>query len=180
MRHLCHASSAYIVVTVTQTRESTTAGLKLPMAHVQQRVPQLACSCPWHMSNTLAHLLLGQGTLHVQLFAQYHALVCNLTQHNAVQDGAQAQAGLLNTARLWLPRMGAHLSQEAKEPGAARKALCVPGHARQLQGLETLGSICARQLWQRDYLAQRNLERGGVPWPFEGRAQPNSCALWLH
>jgi hypothetical protein len=36
MRHLCHASSAYIVVTVTQTRESATAGLKLPMTHVQQ------------------------------------------------------------------------------------------------------------------------------------------------
>jgi hypothetical protein len=39
MRHLCHASSAYIVVTVTQTRESATAGLKLPMAHVQQLLP---------------------------------------------------------------------------------------------------------------------------------------------
>jgi hypothetical protein len=36
MRHLCHASSAYIVVTITQTRESATAGLQLPMAHVQQ------------------------------------------------------------------------------------------------------------------------------------------------
>jgi hypothetical protein len=35
MHHLCHASSAYIVVTVTQTRESATAGLQLPMAHVQ-------------------------------------------------------------------------------------------------------------------------------------------------
>jgi hypothetical protein len=34
MRHLCHASSAYIVVTVTQTHESATAGLKLPMAHM--------------------------------------------------------------------------------------------------------------------------------------------------
>jgi hypothetical protein len=38
MRHLCHASSAYIVATVTQTRESATAGLQLPMAHVQQRL----------------------------------------------------------------------------------------------------------------------------------------------
>jgi hypothetical protein len=35
MRHLCHASSAYIVVTVTQIRESATADSKLPMAHVQ-------------------------------------------------------------------------------------------------------------------------------------------------
>jgi hypothetical protein len=43
MRHLCHASSAYIVVTVTQTRESATAGLQLPMAHVQQPHPSKYC-----------------------------------------------------------------------------------------------------------------------------------------
>jgi hypothetical protein len=44
MCHLCHASSAYIVVTVTQTRESATAGLQLPMAHVQHSLLTWAAS----------------------------------------------------------------------------------------------------------------------------------------
>jgi hypothetical protein len=63
-----------------------------------------------------AHLILGQGALHIQLSPQHDTLVCNPAQHNAMQDGTQAQAQLLYAKHLWLLHMGTCPSQEANKP----------------------------------------------------------------
>jgi hypothetical protein len=50
------------------------------------------------------------------LSPQHDTLVCNPIGHNTIQDGAQAQAQLLDAVHLWLLCMGLCLLQEVKEP----------------------------------------------------------------